>query len=68
MIMTKTLLNNEEEFQSWKGLHYRHILIENNEEYPSNYPCIVVDKYVCDYYNDDDYLYYTFVYLSDFKK
>jgi hypothetical protein len=68
MIMTKTLLNNEEEFQSWKGLNYRHILIENDEEQPSNYPCIVVDKYIEDYYGNDDYLYYTFIYLSDFKK
>lgn len=64
--MTKTLLNNKEDFEKWKGLNYRHILIENDEKYPSNYPCIVVDKYIEDYYRYENYLYYTFVYLSDF--
>jgi hypothetical protein len=65
--MTKTLLNNKEEFETWKESNSHYILSESAEEYPSNYPCIVVDKYVCEYYNDDDYLYYTFVYLSDFR-
>lgn len=65
--MAKALLNNKEEFERWKEENSHYLLIENNEECPSNYPCIVVDKYVCEYYNDDDYLYYTFVYLSDFK-
>lgn len=67
--MEKILLNNKEDFEKWKGSNSHHILIENDEEYPSNYPCIVVDKYTEDFYNDDgDYLYYTFVYLEDFIK
>ena len=66
--MTKTLLNNEEDFEKWKKENSLHILIESDEEYPLNYPCIVVDKYNEDYYVDDsDFLYYTFVYLEDFK-
>ena len=65
--MTKILLKNKEEFQSWKESNYRHILIENSEEYPSNYPCMLVEKYVENYYGEDDYVYYTFVYLSDFS-
>lgn len=66
--MTKTLLNNKEEFEKWKKSNIHHILIENEEEQPSNYPCIVVDKYIEDYYVDDsDFLYYMFVYLNDFK-
>ncbi len=64
--MTKTLLNNKEEFETWKESNSHYILIESAEEYPSNYPCIVVDKYIEDYYRGEDYLYYTFVYLSDF--
>ena len=66
--MTKILLKNKEEFQSWKESNYRHILIENYEEYPSNYPCMLVEKYVENYYGEDDYVYYTFVYLNDFTK
>ena len=65
--MTKTLLNNEEDFKEWKELNRHNILIEYNEEYPSNYPCIVVDKYIEDYIGDDNFVYYTFVYLEDFK-
>lgn len=65
--MTKTLLNNKEEFERWKEENSHYLLSGNNEEYPSNYPCIVVDRFVYEYYDDEDYLYYTFVYLSDFK-
>lgn len=66
--MTKTLLNNKEEFESWKESNSHHILIDNEEEQPSIYPCIVVDKYIEDYYIDNsDFLYYMFVYLSDFR-
>lgn len=65
--MTKKLLNNKEDFEAWKESNSHHILIENDEEYPLNYPCVVVDKYVENYYVDDsDFLYYMFVYLSDF--
>lgn len=66
--MTKTLLNNKEDFEKWITSNSHHILIDEEEEYPSNYPCIVVDKYIEDYYHDDDYLYYIFIYLSDFFK
>ena len=65
--MTKTLLNNKEDFENWKKSNSHYILIDTEEEQPSNYPCIVVDKYVEEYYHGDDYLYYTFIYLSDFK-
>lgn len=66
--MTKTLLNNKEDFEKWKKSNSHHVLIEDEEEQPSNYPCIVVDKYIEDFYLEDvDYLYYTFVYLEDFK-
>lgn len=65
--MTKTLLNNKEDFEKWKKLNSHHVLIENEEEHPSNYPCIVVGKYDCEYYRDYDYIYYTFIYLDDFK-
>jgi hypothetical protein len=43
------------------------VLIENDEEYPSNYPCMLVGKYVENYYGEEDYVYYVFVYLSDFS-
>ena len=66
--MTKTLLNNKEDFEKWKNSNSHHILIENEEEQPSDYPCIVVDKYIVESYNGYDYLYYTFIYLSDFTK
>ena len=65
--MTKTLLNNKEDFEKWKKSNSHYILIENDEEYPNNYPCIVVDKYVAECYHGYDYLYYTFIYLSDFN-
>lgn len=66
--MIKRLLNDKEDFEKWKKSISHHVLIENGEEQPSNYPCIVVDKYVVDFYvKDKDYLYYMFVYLEDFK-
>lgn len=65
--MTKTLLNNKEDFEKWITSNSHYILNEHEEEQPSNYPCIVVVKYIVEYYRGDDYLYYTFIYLSDFK-
>ena len=65
--MTKTLLNNKEDFEKWKKSNSHHVLIENEEEQPSNYPCIVVDNYDCEWYRDFAYVYYTFIYLEDFK-
>lgn len=64
--MQKILFNNKEEFQSWKEANSHHILIENDEEYPSNYPCLLVKKYTEIYYGDEDFVYYIFVYLDDF--
>lgn len=64
--MKKILLKNKEVFQSWRELNYLSILIENDEKYPTNYPCILITKDVEDCYMEKNYIYYAFVYLDDF--
>lgn len=64
--MRKILLKNKEVFQSWRELNYLSILIENDEKYPSKYPCILIKKDVEDCCMEKNYIYYTFVYLDDF--
>jgi len=64
----KKLLNNKEDFENWKSnKSKRFILCEEDEEYPSNYPCVISELTVINCYGDKDYLHYQFIYLKDFK-
>lgn len=63
----KTLINNKEEFLNWLQYNYKYEPIPYDENEPKNYPCIVVEKVENNFYNDNDWLHYCFVYLEDFK-
>ena len=65
----KTLLNDQKDFKGWLEITQLHFLpypISGPIE-PTEYPCIVVEDTVDNYYGDKDFSYYEFVYLKDFK-
>lgn len=68
IFIMKTLLNNKEDFEHWKSWNYRYIHCPDDEEYPNNYPCVVVEHIEMNGYGDEDYLHYQFVYLENFKE
>lgn len=64
----KVLLNNKEDFDSWRTNNDSFDCISYEEDEPKYYPCIVAFRYVDSdnlYYDD---LYYEFVYLQDFSE
>lgn len=65
----KTLLKDQKDFRGWlenTQLYFLAYPICGNPE-PTEYPCVVVEDTVDNYYGDKDFSYYEFVYLKDFK-
>lgn len=62
--MNKILIKNEDDYKSWY-LTSSECCCMNGPDFPSSYPCIIVEKFVYIYDMRKDTLYYTFVYIND---
>lgn len=64
----KRLLNNKEDFDSWRTNNDSFDCISYDEDEPKYYPCVVTSMVIDAGYSIRDDLYYEFVYLQDFSE
>lgn len=63
----KILLNNSRDFDDWMAENSRYNVLYNiNEQWPSNYPCVLFSYSIDDPNYIKNTTVYDFIYLSDF--